>query len=78
MSGETFSVDNTNFFAIEFSTNGDFAKYKELDGLTKPITPKDLIFRDMAVTGLKELAKKLNIVIMILHSLYELLFGIST
>ncbi|KAL5111023.1 Glutamate receptor ionotropic kainate 3 [Taenia crassiceps] len=60
LSGVDFFVANANFFAIEFSTNGRFAEFPELSVLPRPVTPKDLIFRDMAAVGLQELARLLD------------------
>ncbi|VDK20672.1 unnamed protein product [Taenia asiatica] len=60
LSGVEFFVADANFFAVEFSTNGRFAEFPELSALPKPITPKDLIFRDTAIVGLQELARLLN------------------
>nr|CDS17880.1 glutamate receptor subunit protein glur [Echinococcus granulosus] len=60
LSTEDFYVYDTNFFAVEFSTNGKLTDFTELSALPKPITPKDLIFRDMAVVGLQKLAKLLK------------------
>ncbi|EUB60051.1 Glutamate receptor U1 [Echinococcus granulosus] len=45
---------------IEFSTNGRFTEFPELSAIPKPITPKDLIFRDTAVVGLQRLARLLS------------------
>lgn len=53
-------MHDANFFAVEFSTNGKFADFTELSAIPKPITPKDLIFRDMAVVALQKLAKLLK------------------
>ncbi|VDM31352.1 unnamed protein product [Hydatigera taeniaeformis] len=60
LSGKDFHVHDTNFFAVEFSTNGKFTDFTELSVMPKPITPKDLIFRDMAVVGLQKLAELLR------------------
>eukprot|EP00108_Taenia_solium_P006462 TsM_000940900 transcript=TsM_000940900 gene=TsM_000940900 len=60
LSGEDFHVHDTNFFAVEFSTNGKFNDFTELSAIPKPITPKDLVFRDMAVVALQKLAKLLK------------------
>ncbi|KAL5110580.1 Glutamate receptor U1 [Taenia crassiceps] len=60
LSGDDFHVHDTNFFAVEFSTNGKFTDFTELSAIPKPITPKDLIFRDMAVVALQKLAKLLK------------------
>ncbi|CDS42936.1 glutamate receptor ionotropic kainate [Echinococcus multilocularis] len=60
LSGVELYVGNANFFAVEFSTNGRFTEFPELSAIPKPITPKDLIFRDTAVVGLQRLARLLS------------------
>lgn len=54
------NVQNANFFAIELSPNGNLTDYAEFATVPKPITPRDLIFRDTVVFALKALAEQLN------------------
>ncbi|VUZ49340.1 unnamed protein product [Hymenolepis diminuta] len=54
------NVQNANFFAIELSPNGNLSDYAEFATVPKPITPRDLIFRDTVVFALKALAEQLN------------------
>ncbi|VDN98484.1 unnamed protein product [Rodentolepis nana] len=60
LSGQHFNVEDTNFYAIEFSTNGNLERFPELSSLTRPISPQDLIFRDTAVKALVEIQSKLS------------------
>nr|CUU98782.1 hypothetical transcript [Hymenolepis microstoma] len=60
LSGQQFNVEDTNFYAIEFSTNGDLKRFPELSSFTRPITPQDLVFRDTAVKALVEIQSQLK------------------
>lgn len=60
LSGQQFNVEDTNFYAIEFSTNGNLERFSEFSSFTRPITPQDLIFRDTAVKALVEMQSQLN------------------
>ncbi|KAM3179242.1 hypothetical protein ACTXT7_000998 [Hymenolepis weldensis] len=60
LSGEQFNVDDTNFYAIEFSTNGNLQSFPELSNFATYITPQDLICRDTAVKALVKVQSQLS------------------
>ncbi|KAM7537468.1 hypothetical protein Aperf_G00000063283 [Anoplocephala perfoliata] len=59
LSEEQFNVNSTNFYAIEFSTNGRLKDFPEFNDIPRPITQQDLVFRDTAVKALLEVEKSL-------------------
>ncbi|VUZ49344.1 unnamed protein product [Hymenolepis diminuta] len=60
LSGQQFNVDDTNFYAIEFSTNGNLQSFPELSDFSTSITPQDLICRDTAVKALLKVQSQLG------------------